>query len=208
MPLAFLQLLFFGCFLVGLLFLVRLLCAPFSEKVREQMSRRPALHWVWGGVAFFGWYVWFVLLNVSAWPPAWWERRAQRATVVKRVQAAGGWETLRRDCLSFAQTNQIVQWNRWYTNDAPELPPAIAALHPQRVDYVSPKVLGSRSALPIVRVKIFGMHSTGGHSIPYFGLEVISGTSSEGNPRKLLPPTPGNGHLKRRKVCDGVYEVF
>src|SRR5580765_2471508 len=193
---AFFQVLFLGCFLVELLFFVRLLCAPFSEKIREQMSRHRVLHWVWGCCALFTAFVWFVLFNPSAWPPTWWERRAQRSRVVQRVQSAGGWQALRRDCISFAQTNEIVEWFRWHTNDAPALPPAIAALQPQQVSHVSPKLLGrphsDEPQFPIVRIKIFGMHATGGHSTPYFGLEIVAAMSGDDYNPKARPAASGS----------------
>jgi hypothetical protein len=153
----------------------------------------------------------FVLFNAAAWPPAWRERRAQRDKVVQRVQSAGGWQALRRDCISLAATNEIVQWIRWHTNDTPALPPAIAALQPQQVDFVSPKLFGRHSdepRIPIVRIKIFGMHSTGGHSTPYFGLEVIAEASTTNYTPKARPAASGNGHLNYRNVSEGIYEIF
>jgi hypothetical protein len=175
------------------------------------MSRHRVLHLVWGCFALFTAFVLFVLFNPSAWPPAWWERRAQREKVVQRVQSSGGWEALRRDCIVLAQTNEVVQWIRWHTNDAPALPPAIAALQPQQVDYVSPKLFGPHSdepRIPIVRIKMFGMHSTGGHSTPYFGLEVVAASSGEDYNPKARPSASGNGHLNYRKVSEGIYEIY
>src|SRR5262249_31764122 len=181
-PPAFFQALLLGLFLIGLLFCVRLLCAPFSEKIREQMSRERILHCLWACFSLFAAFVFFVLFNPSAWPPKWWERRAQRAGALQRIQTVGGWQALRRDCISFAQTNESIAWIRWHTNDAPALPPAIAALDPQEVYYDSPKLFGPHSnepRVPVIRIKIFGLHATGGHSTPYYGLEVVATLSNE-----------------------------
>ena len=211
MPPAFFQYLFVGCFLIGLLFLVRLLCAPFSATIRLQMRQQRVFHWVWGCFALFASFLLFVLFNPEAWPPAWWERRTQRERILQRVQSAGGWEALRRDCILLAQTNEIIQWSRWHTNDAPVLPPAIATLQPQQVYFFPPKLLGPQSnepRTPVVRIKIFGMHSTGGHSTPYFGLEIVAASSNEDYTPKARPAVSGNGHRNYRKVSEGIYEIF
>ena len=62
--------------------------------------------------------------------------------------------------------------------------------------------------VPIVRIKIFGLHSTGGHLTPYFGLEVVSGPGA-----KSYKPRPGRGGLsgngfRYRPVTDQIYEVY
>jgi len=148
----------------------------------------------------------------GAFPPAWYERRAQRQKIIERIQAAGGWEALRRDCIALAKTNEneIFRWARLVTN-APTLPPAIMALQPQEVHYVSPKysARGSgESQISIVRIKVFGVHSSGGHSTPYFGLDVVTTPSKEGYDPNAHRAVPGNGHMDHRKVSEGVYEIF
>jgi hypothetical protein len=152
-----------------------------------------------------------MLLNSDSFPPRWYERRAQRQKVTERVQAAGGWAALRHECIAFVGTNEMVHWIRWHTNDAPALPPAIMALQPQQVYYVSPKLPSPQSGepqVPIVRIKVFGMHATGGHSTPYFGLEVVATPSSVNYTPKARPAASGNGHLNYQRVSEGVYEVF
>lgn len=206
-----LKLLFIVCPLAAILFIVRLVCAPFSSKISDQIRRHQLIHWVWGGFGLVGALMVVGALNPAAWPPPSVERRAQRLEVRDRIETAGGWEALRHDCIEFAQTNEVVQWSRWFTNDAPALPPAIRALQPQQVYYVSPKLFGphsDESKIPIVRIKVFGMHSTGGHSTPYFGLEVVATPSSEDYTPKARPAASGNGHVHYRKVSDGVYEIY
>lgn len=155
--------------------------------------------------------VFWRLLISGAFPPAWYERRTQRQKINERVQAAGGWEALRRDCITLAKTNEneIFRWARWVTN-SPILPPAILALQPQEVYYVSSKFhtgVPDESQIPIVVIKMFGSHSTGGHSTPFFGLEVVASPS-----RYDYAPNAGRvygqWHTGYRKVSDGVYEVF
>ena len=195
----------------ALLFLARLLCSVFSPKIRDQMRKYPTIHTVWACLAFLGFLTITGFLNPFAWPPMFMERRTQRAEVMERVRSAGGWDALRHDCMLLAQTNEYVQWSRWSSHAAPALLPAIAALKPQQVDFVSPTLLHNgpeESRTPVVRIKIFGMHATGGRSTPYFGLEVVISPSSEGYTPKARPAASGNGHTNYRKVSEGIFEVF
>jgi hypothetical protein len=197
--------------LVFFMFVARLVCSPFSEKIQDQMRRHPVWHWLWAVLAVASGFFLYALIHPSVLRPNWLERRTQHDTVLQRVQSAGGWEALRRDCISLAQTNEMVRWIRWHTNGAPVMPPAILALKPQEVSYYSPKVFGPKSGelqIPVVRVKVFGMHSTGGHSTPYFGLEVIASDSTEGYAQKAHPAVPGNGFEQYRKVSEGVFEIY
>jgi hypothetical protein len=195
----------------ALLFLARLLCSVFSPKIREQMRKYPTIHTIWACLAFLGFLTITGFLNPFAWPPKFMERRTQRAEVMERVRSAGGWDALRHDCVLLARTNEFVHWYRGFTNDAPILPPTIAALKPREVEFVSPKFLSNgpeEFRIPVVRIKLFGMHATGGRSTPYFGLEVVISPSSEGYTPKARPAASGNGHTNYRKVSEGVYEVF
>ncbi len=117
---------------------------------------------------------------------------------------------MKRDCIALAKTNEMFQWFRW-SKENPALPPTIAALQPKEVQFVSPRVLGRPSdegQIPVVRIKIFGMRSTGGRSTPYFGLEVIAQEPATNYVPKPRPAAAGNGHRSYRKISDGVYEVF
>ena len=104
---------------------------------------------------------------------------------------------------------------RWHgpvsPRESPALPPAIRALQPQDVYYISPKLFGPQSdqpKIPLVRIKVFGMHSSGGRSTPYFGLEIVATASSEDYTPKARLAASGNGHVNYRKVSDGVYEIY
>src|SRR5262245_29720579 len=48
------------------------------------------------GAVLFGFY--YVLLLIAWWPPIPVERSKQRAFVAERIQLAGGWIALERDC--------------------------------------------------------------------------------------------------------------
>lgn len=78
----------------------------------------------------------------SAWPPLWVERRQQRAKVFEKVRAAGGWDAVKRDCLSLAETNSGFYWERRQDNPHP-LPPTLAALAPVDVSSISSETLRS-----------------------------------------------------------------
>jgi hypothetical protein len=64
------------CPLAALLFVVRLVCAPFSTKVSEQMRRHPVIHIIWEYFAFVGVLVFLDILNPAMGPPISVEQRA------------------------------------------------------------------------------------------------------------------------------------
>jgi hypothetical protein len=134
------------------------------------------------------------------WPPASVERRTQRQKLTERVQLAGGWDAVRRDCIALAVRNTNgFRFQRHDTN----LPPAIVALRPLIVQY-SPDC-------GCVRMRIFGIHSTGGHSTPYFGLEVDTSTNSinyKHGSGYENGGVIGNYHSEAVQVADGVYEIY
>jgi hypothetical protein len=186
--------------IAALTFLARLVCAPFSEKVSDEMRRHPVLHWIWAGFAFFG-VLWFLgltgFLNPMRWFPPSVERRGQWQKVLERIEAAGGWEAIQRDCDALVAQHRDggLSWHRGETN---ALPPALAALDPWEVRYDSSAVLRHTKDKPraaVVHIKIFGIPSTGGQATPYFGLEVVSGAGAE-----TYRPSPGRGGVPATAV--------
>ena len=151
-------------------------------------------------------------VNPNAWPPRWLEKREQRHQLLERVQSAGGWEALKRDCIALAKQHQDDQFV-WYYGDLNSLPPAIAALKPKDVTYYSPKVLKDfpeERHLSIVRIMIFGQHPTMGHTVPEFGLEVMCGDSGEiyEPPPRPYITAPAVVYWQSQKVADGIYEIY
>ncbi len=135
------------------------------------------------------------------WPPIPVERHIQREKLAERVQAAGGWDAVRRDCVVFAElhTNGCF----WPWDDTNSLPSALAALKPLRVRY-SPQY-------GCVSVRIFGEHSTGGHSTPYFGLEVNTSTNSADYKHGTGYDNGGvigNYQSVAKQVAEGIYEIY
>jgi len=135
------------------------------------------------------------------WPPSSVERHAQREKLAERVQAAGGWDMVRRDCITFAEQHTNGFYSHWGgTND---LPRAIVALKPLMVQYWP--------QYGCVRMRIFGMHSTGGRSTPYFGLEIDTSTNSAGYMHGTGYDNGGvigNHHSTANQVADGIYEIY
>jgi hypothetical protein len=160
--------------------------------------------------------VYYFLLVILPWyPPEWLERRGQRQEVLQRVESAGGWAALKRDCDSLADRYKDDQYGfRWMRGDTNSLPAAIAALKPKGVEYYSPSVLkqfgdnGFFGSNAVVRIGIFGAHATGGHDQPSLGLDVVceQGVVSY-NPNRLRSTTPLR-YWRYRKITDGIYEYY
>ncbi len=217
------QLVYFFASLAGLMFLVRILLGPFSPKIHAQMRRHPILHVIWGLFSVVSFYFFFVLLPAG--PPAWWDRREQRKTVSERVQTAGGWSAVRQGCElltmnkpepfywqppvtgAWVYPNPQTEPKKYYvTNiDYGPLPPAVAALKPREIRFYPGK-----QDVAVMHIRLFGMHSTGGYSTPYFGLEVVCGTGAERYRPKQGKSggVSGNSHSTYKKVAEGVYEIY
>jgi len=134
------------------------------------------------------------------WPPASVERRTQRQKLSERVQLAGGWDAIRRDCIAFAKQNANGFHSQWHDTN---LPPAILTLRPLIVQY-SP-------TFGCVSMRIFGIHSTGGHSTPYFGLEIDTSTNSVSYKHGSGYDNGGvigNHHSVADQVAEGIYEIY
>jgi hypothetical protein len=158
--------------------------------------------------------IFYLWLHPWLWPPAWLERRTQRQEVLRRVQAAGGWTALERDCDALADA--YPGGFTWHRLEPTPLPQSIAALKPRRIDFYSQKFLrqfGAYGNQPfgsnvVVRILIFGAHSTGGHSEPPFGLDVLCEPGvTNYNPMRLRSESPPR-YWRYRKVADDVYEFY
>jgi hypothetical protein len=144
-------------------------------------------------------------------PPAFVERRGQRQKVLERIQSAGGWTAIQKDCDTLVEQyrESAFIWD-WAATNA--LPSALAALKPQEVRFYSLRILRDFKDEPqvaVVRIKIFGLASTGGHATPYFGLEVVSGAGAEPyRPRPSRGGAPGNAYRSYSPVTDRIYEIY
>jgi hypothetical protein len=106
---------------------------------------------------------------------------------------------------------------RWYGFfDTNSLPPAITALKPKVVEFYPRREVqqfgaeGRRwfGSNVVIRITIFGAHSTGGHDQPSLGLEVLCESgASDYRPERLRSTTPLR-YWRYRKVADAVYEFY
>jgi hypothetical protein len=136
-----------------------------------------------------------------AWPPQHLERRSQREKVREWVKMAGGWDAIRRDCVSWAEQHTNGFSSHWHDTNGLSL--TLVALKPLLVLY--------EPTPGRVSMKVFGAHSTGGHSTPYFGLEVLTTSKSEA----YRPGVGywgggviGNYHSTYKEVAEGIYEIY
>jgi hypothetical protein len=201
----------------GLMFFVRVLLGPFSPKIWEQMRKHPILHTIWGLFAILSFY--FVFVFIPTGPPAWVDRIDQRKKLQERLNIAGGWNAVRRDCTLFVSNRtDYFYWFPPATNvhitafsngvainyttnlDYGILPPALAALKPREMEYRP----------PVMQIRLFGMHSTGGHSTPYFGLEIVCVTNAAEYHPDLVGSggVKGNHHSNYKQVAEGVFEIY
>lgn len=145
------------------------------------------------------------------------QTKEQRAAVKKRVVAAGGWAALRSNCESLV-TNTTLLYFKWspprnlrvidYTNNVPArtyitnldygmLPPMLAALQPSEVEF---SVITNIPT--VVRIKLFGMRSTG-WGIPYYGLWVVCGAA----PPHYQPPLSETRGRTVTEITNRIFEV-
>lgn len=192
-------------------------------KAPRQSTADPGLPRWWPSTGFLVALalVWFLpqigWRLLTWWPPPSVERRAQRREVMERIQAAGGWEVLRRDCVALAELQRTTNfvWPRYDTNALR----AIAKLRPvifefehkgsdSPAEHPDPTPAGPPD-VQLVRFHLFlGAHPVGGHATPYFGLEVVTDSQSAGYLPTLHRVVSGSRAKSYRKVADGIYEIF
>jgi hypothetical protein len=127
-----------------------------------------------------------MLAKVKPKPPLSVQREQQRKEVFNRIEAAGGWEVLRSECLSLLTSNsnhffwrpadRVVAGagtaNSYVTNiDYGPLPPALTNLKPREVRV-------TRTDPPILQIHVFGHRRTGGGT-PYYYIYIVGGAGSE-----------------------------
>jgi hypothetical protein len=138
------------------------------------------------------------------------ERRGQRQKVLERVQSVGGWAAIQRDC------DTLVEHYResgffWPSSTTNGLPSALAALKPLEGRFYPPKLLRDTQdarQVAVVRITIFSLPSTGGHAIPYYGLDVVSGGGAETYRPRPSGGALGNAHRSYNSVTDRIYEIY
>ena len=171
-----------------------------SDSPPNQQKR--SFSWVlWIPLILLAPFFFLMLVNTDVFPPAWYERRGQEQKLTERVLSAGGWDAVRRDRIVLAEQHTS---GFYYTHfDTNDLPKSITVLRPLSVMYSAKN--------GCVRMRIFGIHATGGHSTPYFGLEVDTSTNSMGYEHGTGYDNGGvigNHHSIAKPVAHGIYEIY
>ena len=127
-------------------------------------------------------------------PPFWLQRLEQRREVRARIEAVGGWDALKQECVRLVQTNRddAAFWARGGTNN-PALPPAIAALRPMYVSVLPPNV---------VSIDLYGMGMTKHRGVANYELEIACG------PERNPEPLRRYAARTYRKIRDGIFESY
>lgn len=141
---------------------------------------------------------------LTFWPPHWLERNQQRKIVMERIQQAGGWDAIKKDCNDLVLSNVATgcEWfSRWNNTNNLDLPKSLAILKPRMVD-----LWREKDGMQSIRIQIFGMHSTGGRGQDFYILKVVCPP-----PPNVKSPFSIDPNAKvqygDRKIVDGVYEV-
>jgi hypothetical protein len=118
-----------------------------------------------------------ILLPSEFRPPWPVQREQQRKIIRERVESIGGWDALRRDCVALLQSegNEFV-----WPSGTNEFAPVFAKLKPWQV-----KAYPTIDGTMIMRMKFFGMHSTGNRGTPYYGLWIVCSSNSDNYVPKL-----------------------
>jgi hypothetical protein len=105
------------------------------------------------------------------------QREEQRRIISERVESIGGWDVLRKDCIALLQNekNEFV-----WPSSTNEFAPVFAKLKPREV-----KAYPDTNGVIIMRMKFFGMHSTGSRGTPYYGLWIVCSSNSDNYVPKL-----------------------
>jgi hypothetical protein len=141
-----------------------LLTALFSNESRKKISARPVFLFSWMVTIPLSVFLFF-LVNPS---PL--KLQKEKRIAFERVQAAGGWEAIKRDCwLLTNQPNGYLVWHRRGTNYS-DLPPAVAALKPIEVRGFPDEQLH----VPVIRIHVLGIADTDS-CWPYLGYWIVCG---------------------------------
>ena len=165
---------------------------------------------IWAGLLVLICIIALDIFSPQNWPPNWLQRKRQREAVAARVDAAGGWTVLERACAMLVETNKSnIFTYRAFWQRTNELDGLLRVLQPQEVRFYSPDIVSNDLNVAIVRIKIFGIHSTGGNSFPYYGLEFVFGSNAHRyRPSPSDGGASGNGYSRFRPITNNIYEIF
>lgn len=201
---AVIRMLFFVCPWLALFFFVRLACAPFNAKIAGQIRRHPIQHAIWGCFALVGVGLVFWLMNPGIWPPDFVKRRMFREKVLARVQTAGGWAAVKKECDELVKGNRPFDY--WLVRQTNGLPAALAGLQAWEIEVVPVQweVAEGTRRTNVVRIKMSRPRAS------YYGLEVIPEEWANGGYLPNLKYSHGGLEKYRsyREVTNGVFEIY
>jgi hypothetical protein len=102
------------------------------------------------------------------------ERNNKYEDALKRVEKAGGWENIKNASLLFFTNiqsktyfDEVYFWRGERKTTNP-LPPVLELLQPWRI-----QCWRDSNNIPILRLKLYGIHRTGRYSEPYYAIWVV-----------------------------------
>lgn len=132
------------------------------------------------------------------------ERKGIYADGMKRVEAVGGWNVIEKACLTLSsnvieqQRVAVFYWSRGNTNP---IPAVLEKLKPWDI-----RLQTNGNHVPIMQVRLAGIHRTGWYDQPYLGIWVVcTNTSTD-----YTPPIERRDHGMRgliERKGDFVFEV-
>jgi hypothetical protein len=130
------------------------------------------------------------------------QRASQRKLSEERVQGVGGWAVLAADCRKLV-ADAHTDYFQWFpfpdsSENRGKLPGSIASLEPREIMFEV-----CTNAPAVVRIKLFGMHRTGGSDVPYYGLWVVCGRAPPG----YVPPITEGPARKVARITNEIFEA-
>ncbi len=135
------------------------------------------------------------------------ERKHKYENARQRVEKAGSWENIKAVSLLFYNNIQSKPYfdehyfwrgNRQNTNP---LPTTLEILQPWRIQY-----LRDSNNIPILSLRLYGIHRTGMYSEPYYAIWVICTNVSTNYVPSMVGDGPGRRGIIERKG-DLIFEV-
>jgi len=135
------------------------------------------------------------------------ERKHKYENARQRVEIAGGWENIKAASFAFYTNIQSKPYfdehyfwrgNRQSTN---QLPPTLETLQPWRIQY-----LRDSNNIPILSLRLYGIHRTGTYSEPYYAIWIICTNVSTNYIPAMVGDGPGRRGIIERKG-DSIFEV-
>lgn len=184
-----------ACLSLSVISVGSLITDMLSKETRKQVTRRP--------VYYFGWFAWIPLTVFLFFiiHPSPLKFRQERRIAFERVEAAGGWNAIKKDCCLL--TNQPDGYFLWFMrSNYSGLPPAIAALKPIEVRCFVDEKLHA----PIVRIHVLGISDTD-RTEPYFGFWIVCAPTPEDyNPQFDFGSRSFQG--KSLLITNSVFEIY